>query len=374
MHSGTQKDKTSRSRRCDKHDAPLNTPWLQGLFALRRFHKGRAEDGQHHKDHDKHGEAPHYLRRDARGFRVGDGRDGFTCFAGKGPLPISHLFSWNVHDTGSISARCIDSPTCLTRAVNHLNTLDRSVKSMHAVSWGSSPHAHNTQRKHTGRATMEFDVRNMDATACPLSHVHANNVSALVPVVPTLCGEAFFESAPDDDDDDNEARTQPTGKASIFAKHFGEGKDAEKRFLVACERQGWRHVPTSVFDDRVRRIDCVVHTPRGFLVVDVKGAKRLRRSDPDPQFRFHWLELHATGSLFSGESKVMALEVGPGRFALFAKERIRAWIRPRLQDAQPVPSAAQALFRPYQRAGKVKEWITLVDVADMTSMCEGVIE
>lgn len=214
---------------------------------------------------------------------------------------------------------------------------------------------------------MEFDIRRLD---CEAPHNSQRAVVSLCKTYPvTLEGIQAFESAPDEKE---EPRTG--GKAFVFAKHFGEGKEAEARFLAACARQGWKHVPTSLFDDRVRRVDCVVETLRGFLVVDVKGAKRLRRSDPEAQFRFHWLELHATGSLFSGESKVLGLEVGPGRFALFDKERVRGWIRPRLQNADPVPTPSQALFRPYQRAGKVKEWITLVDVSEMMEMCEGIIE
>ena len=214
---------------------------------------------------------------------------------------------------------------------------------------------------------MEFDIRRLDGDA-----PHNDNSTTFVckATAVSLQGIPEFESAPDDEEKEHQNR----GKAFVFAKHFGEGKEAEIRFLAACMRQGWKHIPTSLFDDRVRRVDCVVLTPRGFLVVDVKGAKRLRRSDPEPQFRFHWLELHATGSLFSGESRVLALEVGPGQFALFDKAKIRAWIKPLLQLAAPVPTPSQALFRPYQRAGKVKEWITLVDVSEMMSMCEGIIE
>jgi hypothetical protein len=214
---------------------------------------------------------------------------------------------------------------------------------------------------------MEFDIRRLDGDA-PFHALNPHEFPTRTRDV-TLQGIHDFESAPDDDES-----PRLKGKALVFAKHFGEGKEAELRFLAACGRQGWKHVPTSLFDDRVRRIDCVVQTPRGFLVVDVKGAKRLRRSDASPQFRFHWLELHATGSLFSGESKVLALEVAAGRFALFEKERIRTWIRPLLQDAAPVATSGQALFRPYQRAGKVKEWITMVDVSEMWEMCEGIIE
>jgi hypothetical protein len=110
-----------------------------------------------------------------------------------------------------------------------------------------------------------------------------------------------------------------------------------------------------------------------FLLVDIKGAKRLNRMDKDVQYRFHWLELHSTGSLFSGESKMMALEIDEGKFALFDKKEVQAWIKPRLENQTPVLNSKQALLRPYQREGKVKEWITLVDVKDLMSLCRGIV-
>ena len=108
------------------------------------------------------------------------------------------------------------------------------------------------------------------------------------------------------------------------------------------------------------------------MLLDIKGAKKLSRSDASPQYRFHWLELHDTGSLFSGESSVLALEVGPGRFALFNKGDLRMWVQGRVQGP-PVARSTQALFRPYQRDGKLREWITLVDVAEMENMCRGIL-
>ena len=215
---------------------------------------------------------------------------------------------------------------------------------------------------------MEFDANDIDGNVAHLVPDSTYCVDTKISV--TLKGETNFESAPDDDEDDERSER---GKAFTYAKHFGEGRDAEARFAEACKRQGWQPVSTSKFDDCVRRIDCVMQTQRGFLLVDVKGAKRLRRSDPQPQFRYHWLELHATGSLFSGESSVMALEVATGQFALFDKKRVREWIQRRLKGAVPVAAPTQALFRPYKRQGKTKEWITLVDMREMMSICEGIV-
>jgi hypothetical protein len=162
-------------------------------------------------------------------------------------------------------------------------------------------------------------------------------------------------------------------KKQVYSSSFQEGSSAEERFVKACEKRGWLHVPTSSLDDKIRRIDCVMKVNKEFLLVDIKGAKRLNRMDKDVQYRFHWLELHSTGSLFSGESKMMALEIDEGKFALFDKKEVQAWIKPRLENQTPVLNSKQALLRPYQREGKVKEWITLVDVKDLMSLCRGIV-
>lgn len=169
-----------------------------------------------------------------------------------------------------------------------------------------------------------------------------------------------FESAPDDFEERSSG-----GKASRFATSFQHGQQAEERFFQAAERQGWTRVPTSTFDDRVRRIDAAFAVPGlGVVTFDIKAAKKLSRSDVAPQYRFHWLELHDTGSLFSGESTMLAMETGPGAFALLSKHELREWIPSRVKGPR-VARSSQALFRPYQRDGKLREWITLVDMMEL---------
>jgi hypothetical protein len=176
-----------------------------------------------------------------------------------------------------------------------------------------------------------------------------------------LCVHPAFESAPDDMDE----TPRTGGKAARFSSSFHEGQQAESRFFQAAERQGWTHVPTSMFDDRVRRIDAAFSiSDLGVVTFDIKAAKKLSRSDVAPQYRFHWLELHDTGSLFSGESTMLAMEVGVGAFALVSKAELRAWIPSRIKGPR-VGRSSQALFRPYQRDGKLREWITLVDMEEL---------
>jgi hypothetical protein len=189
--------------------------------------------------------------------------------------------------------------------------------------------------------------------------------------------ESFFETFKDEQEDKNFSSSSihvPLGtKKQVYSASFQEGISAEERFIQACEKRGWLHVPTSLLDDKIRRIDCVMKVNKDFLLVDIKGAKRLNRMDKDVQYRYHWLELHATGSLFSGESKMMALEIDEGKFALFDKKDVQTWIKPLLENQTPVLNSKQALLRPYQREGKIKEWITLVDVKDLMPICKGIV-
>lgn len=184
--------------------------------------------------------------------------------------------------------------------------------------------------------------------------------------------DSSFETFEEDTDDSN-LHVPLNTKKQCFSASFQEGFSAEERFIKACLKRGWLHIPTSALDDKIRRIDCVMKVNIDYLLVDIKGAKRLNRMDKDVQYRYHWLELHSTGSLFSGESKMMALEIDEGKFALFDKKEVQAWIKPLLQNTVPVLNSKQALMRPYQREGKVKEWITLVDVKDLMPLCRGVL-
>lgn len=159
----------------------------------------------------------------------------------------------------------------------------------------------------------------------------------------------------------------------VYASSFKQGNHAEEKFIRNCQKMGWISIPTSASDDKVRRIDVVMKIGEKYLLVDVKAAKRLNRSDKDVQYRYHWFELHRTGSLFSGESLMLALEIDDGKFALFAKTEIQQWIKPRLENQVPVLNSKQALLRPYQREGRLKEWITLVDVQDIMYLCKGII-
>lgn len=189
---------------------------------------------------------------------------------------------------------------------------------------------------------------------------HSFSLASIPASVSDLSLHPSFESAPDDIEESTRG-----GKAARFASSFRDGQQAEERFFQAAARQGWTRIVTSVFDDRVRRIDAAFSIPNaGVVTFDIKAAKKLSRSDPSPQYRFHWLELHDTGSLFSGESTMLAMEVGAGRFALLSKTDLRAWIPCRVKGPR-VGRSSQALFRPYQRDGKVREWITLVDMQEL---------
>lgn len=219
---------------------------------------------------------------------------------------------------------------------------------------------------------MNFNLSVKDNTVAYIEYKEKISLEKEYPFQLTL--DSSFETFEDDEESVQGGIHVPLGsKKRLYSASFQEGMSAEERFIKACEKRGWLHIPTSVLDDKIRRIDCVMKVNKDFLLVDIKGAKRLNRMDKDVQYRFHWLELHSTGSLFSGESKMMALEIDEGKFALFDKKEVQVWIKPLLENQTPVLNSKQALLRPYQREGKVKEWITLVDVNDLMPLCKGIV-
>lgn len=154
-----------------------------------------------------------------------------------------------------------------------------------------------------------------------------------------------------------------------FQNSIKEGALCEARFKDVCAKRGIELVPTSEADDMHDRIDVAWKQGEAYVLADIKAARRLRREDANVQCEYVWLELHATGSLFTGKSNVLIMELEDG-FVLIDKARAREWVKSHFSPTQRrVGSALQALMKPYRRAGKYPEWITLVKLQDLVEAC-----
>lgn len=185
---------------------------------------------------------------------------------------------------------------------------------------------------------------------------------------PTSCSSldelatvAEFESAP------IEIERRSDSKVVRYSECTADGDKAEMLCKELFAKKGFSIIPTSSFDDASRRIDVAARSTNGnFILVDVKAAKGISRSSA-AQFRYHWVEIHEHGSLFSGESTALALQITEKSFLLVRKADLQRFVREKLNGKRRVLQSGQALYRPYSRPLKVREWITLVDVQDLFS-------
>lgn len=67
------------------------------------------------------------------------------------------------------------------------------------------------------------------------------------------------------------------------------GDQAELDFQALCQRRGWPCRRATKREDREEHWDFLVQRQRP-LRVEVKAAKRLKRSDPKPSSEYTWLE------------------------------------------------------------------------------------
>ena len=157
----------------------------------------------------------------------------------------------------------------------------------------------------------------------------------------------------------------PNTSARRNTNSVAEGEKCENSFKEIALKHGYEIVPTSEGDDFYDRIDFALKINNSFILIDVKAARRVSRSDTRPQQKYTWLELHKSGSLFSGKSTHFAFEVNSG-FVIVDKEAVRKYILRNFNSSQcRVESSTQALMKPYRRKGRFYEWISLIKVEDL---------
>jgi hypothetical protein len=160
-------------------------------------------------------------------------------------------------------------------------------------------------------------------------------------------------------------KPMPNSSSRRNTRCVEEGEQSETKFRDLVQMYGYEIVPTTEGDDYYDRIDIALKNKDTFILIDVKAARRVSRGDPRPQQKYTWLELHKSGSLFSGKSTHFAFEV-EGGFVLVDKQAVREYILKHFDSNQHrVESPTQALMKPYRRKGRFYEWISLVKVEDL---------
>lgn len=205
---------------------------------------------------------------------------------------------------------------------------------------------------------MEFDTFPIDADADEVLEDESQNVSVKEFHGMITLPLPSSEYVPD-------TRDLPAWTAKRrHVQSFAEGKEAEGGFAAAATKHGYEIILPTKADDFYNRIDIVLKKDGQTTLVDVKAMRRTSRSSTI-QCEYTWLELHKQGSLFSGKSQVLALQVYDG-WLLLDKQKLRNWVQSSFQSTQRrVERASQALMRPYRREGRFPEWISMVRIRDL---------
>lgn len=153
------------------------------------------------------------------------------------------------------------------------------------------------------------------------------------------------------------------------------GELAEKAFIAVAEAFGWQTQRASQYENLYQHRDVRIWKGKcarqGDFWVDIKSAKKLRRSDPDVQFDRLWIEVHGVrpndpGWVIGGESALIAFETALG-FQLVRRRALWEWIEAKIPKqptlvTRPEEAVAGAC---YKRESRPHELSTIVTFAEL---------
>lgn len=143
-----------------------------------------------------------------------------------------------------------------------------------------------------------------------------------------------------------------------------KGKKAEKQFSEL-----FKNIKESSFeDDKYKHIDLIIETK-----VDVKGIKKIYRTDQHPDENYHWIEIKNNygydGWAFTGDSEFIAFQT-KRYFVIVHKEKLKNWIAKNvIKEYVNEPE----LYKLYIRKDQ-KGLLTLVKTLDLCFISDKIIE
>ena len=162
-------------------------------------------------------------------------------------------------------------------------------------------------------------------------------------------------------------KPKPEYTHAQFQPNIAHGKAAECTFSKLCAKLNLTLVESSLKEDMCDRIDFFLQWRGVQIPLDVKALRSVKMNR-GLQNKYMWLELHASGTLWSGKSTCIALQYAPERFVLLSKAALRAFVQKRFTNPVPVRWNQQALYRAYRREGK-REWIGLIELVECLDTC-----
>lgn len=143
--------------------------------------------------------------------------------------------------------------------------------------------------------------------------------------------------------------------------------EAERKFAQLCINRKYKLLRATRNQDIYEHWDFKITNPKTkkSSLVDVKGAKKINRSDFKLDYNIAWLELQNVrgekGSL-KGKADFIAFEQ-KNHFLIVKRIDLLDWIESKAIKLF-VTQSSKAKYRYYQRPGR-KDIITLVDIADI---------
>ena len=142
------------------------------------------------------------------------------------------------------------------------------------------------------------------------------------------------------------------------------GETAEQVFAGLVIAKGWQVQASTDQQDIHEHWDYLICKAERQFRVDVKARKRIRRSDPQQQDDWLWIELHGVrehdaGWLYGGQADLLAFELSTG-FLLVRRVDLIAVICEWVDFSSEVSSASQARYKLYRRANR-HDCLTLIE-------------
>ncbi len=149
-----------------------------------------------------------------------------------------------------------------------------------------------------------------------------------------------------------------------YTKFLSAGKKTEERFKELLLKSNILTTNSSEEEDIHDHVDLNI-----VYKIDVKGVKKIRRHDTEPNENFHYVEIKnvngQTGWAWATEVDFFVFETN-NYWIVVEKEQLQELIKQKvIKEFMPTPTA----YKLYQREGR-KDIITLVETIDLIYIAE----
>jgi hypothetical protein len=149
------------------------------------------------------------------------------------------------------------------------------------------------------------------------------------------------------------------------------GLRTEDLFLQAAKHNDWKVIPATPQEDINEHWDFKIVKESQSFKVDVKGLKKISRSDSAVQDEWIWIELHGVrendkGWLYGSKADLISFEKKKS-FIIVKRVDLMNKILKVIDLTTLVPTARDAKYKIYQRVGRPDK-ITLIQMNDLESI------